>query len=306
MRRGRLGALLGAAVLAIPAAGSVPAGAANDEHRATYATATPATAHELASDVRILTLRFHQLGFHRVHLAVSRQRIVVTDAGHAVSSSAISEVAQVGRVLFRPVLCTAPPYQTVAGAAPVSGADLLPTCGAPYANGIEVNPTSSVEGYSSITLGPDPQFANYTDTPVDTPGYSDRAVLVPALPLGTDHAVPGRYVAGPSQMSGSSVKSARATKDQTGQWVVNYTMTPGGASLWDAVAKKNFHQLLAIELDGVIFSAPIIQPTQSSFTSFDGQGEISGDLDQADARLLALDLNTKPLAVGLRLLRSSP
>ena len=73
-------------------------------------------------------------------------------------------------------------------------------------------------------------------------------------------------------MTGHSIASAQATQNQTGQWVVNYSLAgAAGSHLWDTVAQQNFHQLLGIELDGVVYSAPIIQPTQPSFTSFAGK-----------------------------------
>ena len=50
------------------------------------------------------------------------------------------------------------------------------------------------------------------------------------------------------------------------------------------MAQKNFHALLAIELDGVVQSAPFIQPDQATFTSFDGTGEISGSFTEASAK----------------------
>ena len=90
---------------------------------------------------------------------------------------------------------------------------------------------------------------------------------------------------GPTQMTGRAIGSAQATQDQTGQWVVDYTLAgAAGSALWDKVAQANFHQFLGIELDGKVYSAPIIQPTQSTFSSFDGKGEISGSLTQADAQ----------------------
>jgi preprotein translocase subunit SecD len=84
-------------------------------------------------------------------------------------------------------------------------------------------------------------------------------------------------------MTSSSVAHASASKNQTGAWVVDYTMTERGAALWDRVAEENFHKLLGIDLDGRVVSAPIIQPTQISFTTFDGHGEISGNLTKGEA-----------------------
>ena len=62
----------------------------------------------------------------------------------------------------------------------------------------------------------------------------------------------------------------------------------------------NFHLPLGIELDGEVYSAPIIQPTQSTFTSFDGKGEISGSLTQQDADNLAQAMNFGALPVTLK------
>ena len=106
-------------------------------------------------------------------------------------------------------------------------------------------------------------------------------------------------------MSGHSIATTQATQNQTGQWVVNYSLAgSAGSALWDKVAQENFHQLLGIELDGEVYSAPIIQPTQGSFTSFDGQGEISGGgntgLSQSDAQNLAQAMNFGALPITLK------
>jgi preprotein translocase subunit SecD len=95
------------------------------------------------------------------------------------------------------------------------------------------------------------------------------------------------------------VHSAVAQQNSIGQWVVNYSLTKTGSPLWDKVAEKNFHALLAIELDGVVQSAPLIQPNQASFTSFDGQGEISGSFNEQSAKNLALAMQFGSLPVRL-------
>jgi hypothetical protein len=53
------------------------------------------------------------------------------------------------------------------------------------------------------------------------------------------------------------------------------------------VARASFHQLLALDVGGVVVSAPIIEPTQSSFTSFQGRGQVSGNWNQAEATRIA-------------------
>ena len=116
--------------------------------------------------------------------------------------------------------------------------------------------------------------------------YPNRSVLLPLL--GPNLKTTVRYVLGPEEMTGSSIGSAVAQQNQTGQWEVNYSLKgSAGSQLWDKVAEENFHLELGIELDGVVQSAPLIQPTQNSFTSFDGQGTISGgNMTEADAKSL--------------------
>ena len=122
-------------------------------------------------------------------------------------------------------------------------------------------------------------------------------MLLPAAPGTTQQAQ--RYLLGPSQLSGSAISSASAQFTTAGQWVVAYTLTSSGSAKWDAVAQQNFHQMVAIDLDGKVESAPFIQPTQSSFTSFGGRGQISGGFTQATAKQLALVLQYGALPVRL-------
>ena len=94
-------------------------------------------------------------------------------------------------------------------------------------------------------------------------------------------------------MTNTSIGSATASKDQTGQWVVDYTMKSADASVrWDDVAQQNFHQMLGIDFDGTVVSAAVIQPTQSSFSSFDGRGQITGSLTRTQAVALARALGS--------------
>ena len=100
-------------------------------------------------------------------------------------------------------------------------------------------------------------------------------------------------------MTGTSLKSAMAQQDQAGAWIVSYTLTSAGSALWDQVANANFHGLVAIELDGVVQSAPIIQPTESSPSSFGGSGQISGSFTQSSAKNLAIAMQFGSLPVRL-------
>ena len=281
-------------------------------HRVTYRAIAPATTAQLKAVRRILTRRLDRLGASFVHVTVSRDDVIVlSSASRAISESLLAEVGQTDQLYFRPVLCFAPPLvipapsdgQSAPG--PLSGAAALPSCGSTYAtnaSNLAVTPNSSVQGYSSNTPSPDPTFAQYTGTSSDVANYEHRTVLLPSLPgNGTTLNTSLRYVLGPAEMTGTSIGSAVAQQSQTGAWEVNYSLKgSAGSKLWDKVADENFHLLLGIELDGVVQSAPLIQPSQSAFSSFDGQGSISGgNMTEADAKSLALAMQFGSLPVRL-------
>jgi hypothetical protein len=201
------------------------------------------------------------------------------------------------QVYFRPVLCFAvayaPPAGAGAGGTP-GGTEPIPACAAASllsAANMDVAPSRSPLGFSSANVSPDSLYASYRSSSVEKPGYASSTVLLPGLNGACDQIKATRCVLGPAVMSSRSIATATVVHSRTGQWLVDYTTTGGGAAVWDKVANENFHQLLGIELHGVVYSAPIIQPTQTSFSSFNGKGSISGQLTQADAVRLARALN---------------
>jgi preprotein translocase subunit SecD len=76
-------------------------------------------------------------------------------------------------------------------------------------------------------------------------------------------------------------------------------LTGPGSTQWDALAKQQFHAIIAIDLDGQVISAPITQPTESTPTSFNGQVQISGSFTEDQAKLLATDFTYGALPVKL-------
>ena len=195
-------------------------------------------------------------------------------------------VHRTGRYDFsvRPLLCSAAPYEV--SATPPEGQG-LPACSeasALTAEAIGIEPTpSGMDGYSS-NLGdipPDSAFAPFPSTPASqvTPAAT---VLLPGAPgAGT-----GRYVLGPAGLTGVDVASASVTHTN-GQWSVLLDLTPTGATAWDALARQQFHALVGIVLHGRVLSAPVNQPTQSTFTSFDGRLQVSGSFTHAQASAAA-------------------
>jgi len=189
---------------------------------------------------------------------------------------------------IRPVLCFAPPYSGASGAAPTNVP--LPTCSASTAltaTNLQVEPASNiVTGYTyrGDQISADPQFATYPST-TSSNNKQGQVVLLPgALADG-----PSRYVLGPVGLNRSAIAHARVT-EFSGQWAVDLVLTRHGSAQWDSFAERTFHEISAVVINGHVVSAPIMQPTQDSFTSFGGQLQISGGFTQRQAQTIAAGL----------------
>jgi preprotein translocase subunit SecD len=260
-----------------------------------YKPVTPTSSSNMQEVVTVLTNRVNGLGVSGAQVNLQGKNVVVTVPGVKDARAVLGVVGQTAQLLFRQVLC-----QVTTGKTPKPYTGTLPACGSQYlmsATNLAVTPNpNSVAGFDSNNLPPDPKYANVASTT----SQNDKAQNYVILPLLGSPGV--RYLLGPSEMTGQSIGKAVAQQDTAGAWVVNYTLTSAGSPLWDQVAKRNFHQLLAIELDGVIQSAPIIQPTQSIFTSFAGTGQISGSFTESSAKTLAIAMQFGALPVRLNAL----
>ncbi len=259
---------------------------------------------DLDETVNILNLRVNGLGVSGAQVQTTgKNQISVSIPGVTDAQQVLNQIGQTARMYFRPVQCFGYP-QEVPKASKTKvlprGVETIPACSSSSeltAANLNVNTTT---GQASNNVPPDSQYAAYPSTSVNKPNYATSSVLLPGL-SGACGQSGLRCVLGPAQMTGRSIGSAQATQNQTGAWVVDYTLAgSAGSALWDKVAQANFHQLLGIELDGEVYSAPIIQPSQSTFSSFDGRGEISGNLTQADAQNLAQAMNFGALPVTLK------
>jgi preprotein translocase subunit SecD len=212
--------------------------------------------------------------------------------GQKNTQQILDRLGQTAQLFFRPALCYAPDYNVPKGQ--VSNTGALPTCASSSelsAANLAVNTST---GQATQNPPVDTQFTTYPSTTAlnDT---KSSTVLLPGLP----GQVNGRYVLGPAQVTGSQIKSASASLDQAGQWTVNITFNSAGASAWDTLAQQQFHAIIGIDLDAQVISAPITQPSQSSFTSFGGQVQISGSFTEDQAKSLATELNYGALPVKL-------
>jgi preprotein translocase subunit SecD len=260
---------------------------------------------DLNETVNILNQRVNGLGVSGAQVQTTgANQISVSIPGVTDAQQVLKQIGQTARMYFRPVSCYAYPQSLPKHApknyTPPRSMGAVPQCNPRYAVNATTLNINTTTGQPQNNIPPDPTFVSVPSTDTAKPGYPTSTVLLPGL-AATGSANSGiRYVLGPSQMTGRSIGSAQATQNQTGQWVVDYTLTATGSSLWDKVAAQNFHAPLGIELDGIVYSAPIIQPQQATPTSFQGRGEISGSLSQTDAQNLAQAMNYGALPVVLK------
>lgn len=202
--------------------------------------------------------------------------------GQTASSSASTAQSSTG-FSIRAVLCYAP---ALSKKTEFPAASALPSCRKAYqltAKNIGVDPSnSSVSGFTSQNVKPDPRFLRFRNTG----GANDTPMSNVLLPGIKKTGKGERYVLGPSQLSSSSFASAKAEK-VSGQWVVTYRLTSAGSAAWNGLAKRQFHAFIAVVLNGAVYSAPLMQPSLNHFATFAGPGEIAGGFTKAQANYLA-------------------
>jgi preprotein translocase subunit SecD len=287
----------------------------------------PLSASQLAVTEQIIRSRVAGIGVSGATVATSGNppQVIVQVPGKHQEKHLLQQLVETAQLLFRPVECFANPFskpvhqKPVKGkpvpTPPVIGAFHIPSCQQAYTLSPVSNPQnfkvtqvpSSLAGYQVSNVPPDPTFDHaksinsYTAT---LPGVKNISVIEPGLPGQPAYpGIPGsRYVLFKSVMNGTAIGSASAQQTQTGEWVVNCTLTGPGSVQWDRVSQTYFHSYMAVDLDGIVQSAPLIQPTQATWSSFQGQVSISGNFTQAQANALAVVLQYGSLPVPLQIL----
>jgi hypothetical protein len=264
----------------------------------TVATFAPVSAsaspRQLADDADQLTRRLDTLGDGSASVAV-RGRTVVVRGGTSKLPVPEAELLAPGTLQMRPALCQVAPYTP-----PSKGENLGPLprrCSAPryslMSPNLAVNVSSGTSNQSSI--GFDPVLAMYRSS---TPSFSDDNPRLPVLvPLANGGGQ--RLLLGPSEMGGAAVTDAQAVFVAP-SWVVNMTLSGRGSTEWDALSRKYFHEVIGVDVDGVVVSDPLTLPSQATWTSFAGRVQISGSFTRQAAEELAASLDSGPFATPLR------
>jgi preprotein translocase subunit SecD len=233
---------------------------------------------QLNQAVNIIRSRVDALGVAEPDINTQGNDIVISLPGVKDPDNALQLVGQTAELRFRPVLGTLPPYKP-------AGTPATTVPGAPSTTTTTANDGSST-----------PNTSRADDTP-------EATVVLPEVT--TKNSTGVRYVLGPSYATGNVVKSATATPPQVaGNWTVDLTFTGNGGSQFLDASKKCVAKdstcpngALAIVLDGVVQSAPTIQPDLVS--NFNNSAQITGSFTQKQAQNLATVLRFGSLPVQL-------
>jgi preprotein translocase subunit SecD len=258
-----------------------------------YKPAHQVSQSDLNETVTVLTDRVEGLGVSGATVGTQGDEIVVQVPGVKNAKQVLTAIGQTGQLYFRPTLCYAPPYSSAdAKTAKTTTTTPLPTSCTSHYQLVTSNLTKTSTGVSYANVEATPRLAAYKSSAVDNP---KATVLLPGLTGGTK----GRYLLGPATLTGHIVKKAVAQIGTSGAWVVDMSLTSAGSAEWDKMATKYFHEVIGIELDGIVQSAPLTLGGATSFTSFDGSVQITGSFTQQSAQSLALALNYGSLPVKL-------
>lgn len=234
-----------------------------------YKPARTVSQATLQQTISIIRNRVDALGIASPNISEQGNNIVVQLPGVKDASRALAIVGQTAQLSFRPVLCQAPSYSPPPKGTKIPASLAALNC-----------PTTQAEASA---------LAFVKSTPVTSVPSGGNALL----PI--NGTASGRYIVGPTLLTGSALKTAFAGVDSSGNWIVNFSLTAAGSPKFDAIATKYYHQQVAIVLDGVVESAPTINAK-----TFGGQGQISGSFTQTQAQNLALVLKYGALPVQLQ------
>lgn len=95
-------------------------------------------------------------------------------------------------------------------------------------------------------------------------------------------------------MTGAGLASAAASVSPVGSYYIQFELRPESRELFRNYTGANLGQPMAIVLDGVVLSAPVIQ------AQLDGGGVIEGNFTETEAKQLALQLRSGALPIPLR------
>ena len=252
------------------------------------APSEPVADDVIDQSVEIIRSRVDALGVAEPDISRQGDAIVVQLPGVKDQQRAIQIVGDTAELRFRPVLEVLPPpgatTSTTASTTTTAPGETTTTTAAP------------APGETTTTTG-----STTTTVPGTTSREEDEPEAEVVLPELDDEGDPvAIYRLGATRLTGRALDDAQASFDpNSNQWAVDFTLTGEGAPQFDQIASELVAtpppgNQLGIVLDGVVVSAPTIQTG-----AFGGQGQISGDFTEQEAKDLALVLRFGALPVEL-------
>ncbi|HUS61106.1 MAG TPA: protein translocase subunit SecD [Acidimicrobiales bacterium] len=239
--------------------------------------------------MEIIRSRVDALGVAEPDINRQGDAIVVQLPGVKNQDDALKIVGQTAELRFRPVLGTLP----AEGEKPPTTTTTTSTTVAPGGTTTTTAGTSSTtEAATTTTTAPDPAAKVPTTKREDD--KPDAVVVLPAKKEKGQKAI--RYQLGPAELVGSDLKSAQAAAPTSAgsEWQVSAKFKD--VKKLNEMATRNYQKPVAIVLDGVVQSAPVIQAQ----TFERGEVSITGSFTKGRAKELALVLRYGSLPVSLK------
>lgn len=107
------------------------------------------------------------------------------------------------------------------------------------------------------------------------------------------------YLLGPVLVGGKDLVDAKTQYDNLGRAVVGLTFSSEGAKLFDSATAANVGRQIAIVLDGVVISAPVVQERITG-----GSAQISGRFSAAEASRLSIMLRAGALPIAVEVIEN--
>ena len=244
--------------------------------------------------IEVIRNRVDALGVAEPEIARQGNAVIVELPGVRDQRRALDVVGQTAELRFRPVLAELPP----------PGEEPEPTTTTTSTPSSSTT-ASTAPGDTSTTASTAPSTTTTTAPSACQPtAREDDKPENEVILLGeeTDEGSKPCYRLGPSTVRGTAVSDAKArVQDLGGTWSVDLTFTDRGSRAFDEAAAQCNPPgeqcptgRLAIELDGIVQSAPTIQQSE-----FGGEAQITGDFSESEARNLALVLRYGSLPVQL-------
>lgn len=235
----------------------------------------PADDEQLDRAIEIIRSRVDALGVAEPDITRQGEQVVIQLPGVKDKQRAVDLVGQTAELRFRPVLLTFSAFDEAEFRSALDFADAY--------NG-SIGATDAAADAAAA--------ADAEIVPIEPPlefTQAENDIADHAVVIGDRGGLTG-YVLGPAELTGEAVSEAAATFNN--EWVVNVDLTDEGAVGFDEIAARYFGQQVAIVLDGVVESAPVIRATE-----FGGTAVISGTFDEEGARDLAVALRFGALPV---------